>query len=280
MGEIMRYLALFAILLMAGCVINAPGNQSVNVNQTAGANYSVQVVTYSTSPYSLQGYLYVPSGTGPFPAIIYNHGSEPEPGSKASIGNYFASKGYVAFVPHRGGQGLSEGPYIGDLTDAASQRGQVQTELLAEQADDVEAAVGYVKSLSYVYPDRIAVMGCSYGGIETLLTAERDLGLKAAVDFAGASESWGNTILQERLKQAVDNSTVPIFFLQAENDYHTEPTKVLSAEMIANNTNHEEVEAKIYPPYGTTPEEGHGGFCMNPSIWGEDVLAFIRKFGV
>ncbi|HSB46582.1 MAG TPA: dienelactone hydrolase family protein [Candidatus Bilamarchaeum sp.] len=274
----MRYLAIFAVLLMAGCVITSPANQSVN--QTGEANYSVQVVTYSASPYELKGYLFVPSGPGPFPAIIYNHGSEEMPGPKEPVAAFFAQRGYVTFVPHRRGQGLSEGPYIGDLTAAAgqSERSALQTELLAAQADDVEAAAYYVKNLSFVYPDRVAVMGCSYGGIETLFTAERDLGLKAAVDFAGDSESWGNTILRERLKQAVVNSTVPVFFLQAENDYHTEPTEVFSAEMLSGG--HEPAEAKIYPPYGTTPEEGHGGFCMNPSIWGDDVLSFIRKFGV
>ena len=38
--------------------------------------------------------------------------------------------------------------------------------------------------------------------------------------------------------------------------------------------------AKIYPDHGTTPKEGHGGFCMDPGVWGDDVLEFLSANGV
>ncbi len=44
---------------------------------------------------------------------------------------------------------------------------------------------------------------------------------------------------------------------------------------------HKPHRVRIYPPAGTTPEEGHG-FCrggMQPE-WGDDVLAFLAKSGV
>ena len=114
-----------------------------------------------------------------------------------------------------------------------------------------------------------AVAGCSYGGIETVLTSERASSFKVAVDFAGASMSWkGNTLPQKRLLTAVDHATVPIFFLQAENDYNTEPTKALSAEMDRVKKPNKK---KIFPPHGTTNAEGHGGFCSSPEDWGSDV---------
>jgi hypothetical protein len=38
-------------------------------------------------------------------------------------------------------------------------------------------------------------------------------------------------------------------------------------------------QARIYPPYGNTPGEGHAGFATKESgiaIWGSDVRAFFK----
>ena len=50
----------------------------------------------------------------------------------------------------------------------------------------------------------------SFGGIETLLTAERPMpGLRAALDFAGASMAWNDSpLLRERLLRAVESARV------------------------------------------------------------------------
>jgi len=54
-------------------------------------------------------------------------------------------------------------------------------------------------------------MGNSFGGIETVLGAEH-AGYCAAVDAAGAAESWdGARDLQRIMLHAVQHSTVPIF---------------------------------------------------------------------
>ena len=58
----------------------------------------------------LKGYLFIPSTplkASGWPFILYNHGSEELPGPKCDIGEEFASRGYVVFVPHRRGHGLS-----------------------------------------------------------------------------------------------------------------------------------------------------------------------------
>jgi carboxymethylenebutenolidase len=124
---------------------------------------------------------------------------------------------------------------------------------------------------------RLVVAGCSYGGIETLLASAGNLPVRAAVDFAGAAESWaGNQILQALLVAAVDRAQVPIFFLQAMNDYNTAPSLLLSAEMARVGKPY---QVKIYPPYGTTVDDGHGGFCTNAAdIWGAEVLTFLRTY--
>jgi carboxymethylenebutenolidase len=243
---------------------------------TPGGVSQPRQVAFASGPFQLQGYLWEPVGTGPFPTVLYNHGSEKEPGSKPALGAFFTGRGYVFFVPHRRGQGLSPGPYISDLVAQAppDQRNQVVVDQLVAQTDDVVAGLTYLQGLREVDPVRIGVAGCSYGGIETLLIAEGDLPIRSAVDFAGAAESWaGNPILQARLLEAVDHARVPIFFLQAMNDYDITPSLALSSEMAKLGKPN---QVKIYPAYGSTPQDGHGGFCTNaPDVWGTDVIAFL-----
>ena len=235
-------------------------------------------VVFPSGGLDLHGYLWEPPGRGPYPVVLYNHGSEKLPGSKPTLGAFFTAQGFAFFVPHRRGQGLSPGQYISDLVAQSppAQQNQVVVEQLVAQVDDVAAALAYLLTLPEIDRSRVVVAGCSYGGIETVLASERDLAVRASVDFAGAAESWGNPILRTRLTDAVDRARVPIFFLQAMNDYNTAPSLALSAEMARVGKPY---QVKIYPPYGTTVDDGHGGFCTNaPDVWGADVLAFLRTY--
>jgi dipeptidyl aminopeptidase/acylaminoacyl peptidase len=269
-------------LLAVATLASACGGSQPTAPDTTTSNGSVlnpREVVFPSGGLDLHGYLWEPSGRGPFPAVLYNHGSEKLPGSKPVLGAYFNAQGFVFFVPHRRGQGLSPGPYISDVVAAtpAAQQNQVVVDQLVAQVEDVSAGLTYLLGLPEVDRSRIVVAGCSYGGIETVLASERDLPLRAGVDFAGAAESWaGNPILQTRLMTAVDGAREPIFFLQAMNDYNTAPSLVLSGEMAKLGKPY---QVKIYPPYGTTADDGHSGFCTNaPDVWGGDVLAFMRSY--
>jgi len=68
--------------------------------------------------------------------------------------------------------------------------------------------------------------------------------------------------------------TVPTFVFQAENGGSIGPTTTLGAELERLGKPY---QARIYPPYGTSIDEGHGGFCEHGlDVWGEDVLAFVN----
>jgi pimeloyl-ACP methyl ester carboxylesterase len=103
---------------------------------------------------------------------------------------------------------------------------------------------------------------------------EQNLGLRAAVNFAGAAQSWrGSSSLRSRLVSAVRKATIPVMFVQAENDYDLTPSRALSAELQQLGKPY---KLAIFPPYGNTREEGHGGFCFGATnVWGDEVLAFL-----
>src|SRR5580765_1796647 len=93
----------------------------------AAAAPAGEVVTFPGAQRTLHGVVHRPPGTGPFPAVLYNHGSAPgmEPVEAANaLGPVFAAHGWLFFMPFRRGQALSAdaGPYIMDEIHAARAR--------------------------------------------------------------------------------------------------------------------------------------------------------------
>lgn len=217
--------------------------------------------------------------------MLYNHGSGREYEKQfAALGPLFVGRGYVFFAPYRRGQGLSadQGEYMGDLLDKASKenglegRGRLLVKLQeTDHLDDQLAALSYMKGLAFVDRNRIAVAGNSFGGIQTVLMAERGEGVRAAVDFAGAAQTWALApLLRERMLTAVRNAKVPIYFIQAENDQDLSPSRVLSAEMQRLGKPH---KIKIFPPVGKTAEDGHSFGYFGGKIWEPEVFAFLGE---
>lgn len=243
----------------------------------AVAQAKPEEVAFPSDGRQLHGFLWRPEGSGPFRAIVWNHGSEKLPGSQPALANFYTAHAYVFFVPHRRGQGRSPGDYIQDQIAYAppGQRAQRMIDLQQAEVDDVIAGLNYLKSLPFVDPAKIAISGCSYGGIQTLLTGERDLGVKALVPFAPGAMSWDkNYEVQDRLLRAVDLAKAPVFLIQAENDYNLAPSHALTKEATKK---HKDFQSKIYPAFGKSQHEGHWGFCSSATeVWGADVLAFLE----
>jgi dipeptidyl aminopeptidase/acylaminoacyl peptidase len=137
-----------------------------------------ELITFTSGDLALKGFVWKPEGPGPFPAIVWNHGSERLPGTVDSVAPYFVSRGYIFFVPHRRGQGRSPGAYIMDQLNAATpeQRSRMLVSLNEVHLQDQLAALTYLRNLPYVDQNRLVVMGASFGGIQTLLAVERRSG--------------------------------------------------------------------------------------------------------
>jgi len=234
-------------------------------------------VVFRSGGRELHGFLWRPEGVGPFPAIVWNHGSEKLPGAQPVLARFYTEHSYVFFVPHRRGQGRSPGDYIQDLVGQAppAERARRMVELQEAEVDDVVAGLNYLRSQSFVDPVRIAISGCSYGGIQTLLAGERNLGVRALIPFAPGAMSWEHNVpLADRLVRAVDLAKAPVFLIQAENDYNLAPSRVLSKEAAQKK---KDFQSKVYPAFGKTHQDGHWGFCSSATdVWGNDVLAFLE----
>lgn len=233
----------------------------------------------------LHGFLYVPPGIGPFPAVLWNHGSEKLPGWQTELARFYTAQGFVFFIPHRRGQGRSPGPYIMDRIKAIPSEATSAVEgearylaLHEEAARDVEAALAWLERRPEVHAQRIVMSGVSFGGVQTVLAAEKGLRVRAFVAFAPGAMSWKKVpALGERLRRAANHAKSPLLIVQAANDYDLAPSRELG-EALAQRTDRS--GARVFAAFGSSPEDGHYGFATKSdaiAVWGPEVLHFIKE---
>jgi len=232
---------------------------------------------------TLAAYLYLPPGVGLFPGLVLNHGSTIHPGTsdfcRPGTAAVLTAWGYAVLLPHRRGYGNSAGPTW--RQEVTAEFGTVEYDWalaarLGREADDVIAAVDWLRSRPEVAAHRIGVIGSSFGGVMALLAAARCPWLRCAVDFAGAAMNWERTpTLRATMLEAARQLAVPIGLVQAENDYSTAPTRELAAELARLGKTH---AARVFPAFGLTADEGHLFFQNGAPIWGPWVRAFLDRW--
>ena len=198
-----------------------------------------QTVEVRSGTLTLRALLWRPPGTGPFPAILLNHGSGRSREELQLLGPYeqqanilgpvFARHGYVFLYLFRRGVGLSANQGISAVEVMNSEfaahgqdaRNTLQLRLLEdEEMSNALSGLAFLRALPEVDAREVATIGHSFGGSLTLLLAEREPNLRAVVIFSGAGYSWDRSApLRARLLDAVAHVTAPIFFIHAANDF-------------------------------------------------------------
>ena len=242
----------------------------------------------------LKAFLWKPDGPGPFPTVLFNHGSGgadadhtaglPMTEAAQRLAPLFLKHGYAFLYLCRRGQGLSadQGPFMQDLLQQAEAvkgkdaRQHLQFMLATtDHLDDVLGALSFLKTAPAIDAKRIAIMGHSFGGQVTLFAAERDNTVRAAVAFAAAANSWERSSeLRDRLLAAMDKTTIPIMFIQAANDYSTAPSYALADELKRWHKPH---LLKIYPTVGKTSDDGHNFLYLGIPQREHDVFGFLDE---
>ena len=174
-----------------------------------------RTVVVRSGALELKALLWTPRGPGPFSAVLFNHGNGPAASSlgaeRTSLGSVFAKRGYVFLHLFRRGSGLSanQGTNTFDVMSRAFASGgrtaRSREQMRALESNDfvdVEAGLAYLRSLPDVDAKRIAVVGHSMGGSVTLVVAERDTGVRAAVTFGAAAGSWTSR-LRKKVKKVM-----------------------------------------------------------------------------
>jgi len=264
---------------------------TIGMGQSTDAPETVEV---HNGPVTLQALLWRPHGRGPFPAILLNHGSGrtreelgrlgPYEGQAETLGPVFARHGYMFLFLFRQGVGLSasQGRSAVDLMNSEfaahgqGARNALQLRLLENrELSAATAGLAFLRGLADVDQHKLAIVAHSFGGSLTVLQAEKEPDLRALVIFSGSGYSWDRSPeLRARLLTAITHIRAPVFFIHAANDYSLNPGKILDARLEQLGKPH---RLKIYPPIGSTPDDGHNFPLLGVSIWEPDVFAFLDE---
>ena len=197
-----------------------------------------------------------PSGAGPFPAILYNHGGlgDAVGGDLEGVCRSFAEIGYVAWSLRR--------------PNSVSLNGQ-----LASVLEEFEA----LRTEALVDSNRLGIIGFSRGGLLTLQAAV-SLG-NTVRGIVVCAPAHGNGALESTLTD-VARIQAPVRIYVAENDQQINGGNVVDhvalSRMVESALNDagKDVELTIYPPYA---DDGHALFFEVREPWWSDVSLFFNQ---
>jgi dienelactone hydrolase len=258
-----------------------PAGAAPQASEAANPEYST--FFYTNDKLKLEGYFYKPAGAGPFPVVVYNHGSragfEREERPMAFVANVFVPAGYAVIVPERRGYGKSEGQIFAD--EVGQGRGEQFVGRQQAEAGDVLGAVEYAKANLPVDPKRIVLMGFSFGGIVTTFAASRGNDFVAVVNQAPGALNWKRSpAMVDELLAAARKIKAPMICMAAQNDATTENVTRICGEAKKHGG---AAEVMIYPPFSDDRVQipgapGHGIFSRyGVDLWEKDVLAFLGR---
>jgi dienelactone hydrolase len=143
--------------------------------------------------------VFKPEGTGPFPTVIFHHGStgsgrDPSIFTQhfkpAGFGQYFLSKGWALVMPFRRGRGSSEGLYDEGFSVDRRRGYTCDPPVSLAGADralrDIDALTLAIVELPFIDRSRLVLAGQSRGGILSIAyAAKRPELFKGVINFVG-----------------------------------------------------------------------------------------------
>jgi dienelactone hydrolase len=249
-------------------VLNKSLNEEIVFIKNSSGLFSTQLETT----------FFKPSGDGPFPLLVINHGKafgDPhfQPRARYIIATReFVKRGYVVMIPMRGGFSRSSGSY---LAGGCNIEGNAQA-----QAKDVRAALDYAVTLPYVDKQQILVMGQSHGGLTTMaLGTEPYPGIKGLVNFAGGLKltncgGWEHALVNAFEGFGAKNRYPSLWFYGDNDSYWPKETiaGMYSRYLGAGG------KARLVA-YGNFRDDAHGMFTHRDGlvIWWPEVEKFLLE---
>jgi dienelactone hydrolase len=227
--------------------------------------------------------------SGKHPLVVLTHGTSPDreerarvtPWSQARQAEWFARRGYVAFVVVRAGYGRSGGRQDTASGGCRTTRGSLEQAGEAS-TQDLRAVMQYARRLPEVDTSTIVSAGVSTGGFaQVALSADPPPGLKAAISFAGGRGGDGhenNCDLDGLVdafrvfgKEAHKHGDLPMLWIYAQNDHWFPPSMAQKFDA-AYTKSGAAVQLQMAPPDG---DDGHHLYT-HVSAWSDLVDSFLR----
>jgi dienelactone hydrolase len=239
-------------------------------------------------PVSLEVILFQPLGAGPFPVVMFHHGSTGD-GSDPSlftltytneaVARFFTERGWLVVFAQRRGRGRSDGLYDEgfDASRSAYTCDQVPSLAGLDRAlQDADAAVAYVTGRADTDATRVLSAGTSRGGVLALAHAGLRPGqFRGALNFVGGwlGEGCGSAATVNRLAflrgAAFNRATL---WLYGENDsFYTLPHSRGNFNAFTGAGGR-----GTFLTYLRAPTLNGHFIANDPALWGADVDAFLQ----
>jgi dienelactone hydrolase len=140
-------------------------------------------VAFENGEVTLRGYLLTPGGPGPFPAVVYAHGSQAATGEVGTYGNFFVRKGLAFLSFDKRGAGRSSGDW--------------KTASLETLASDVLAGAAFLRRRPGIDPTRVGIWGVSQGGWVGSIATARSKEIAFFISQVGSGVAVADNMVQE-----------------------------------------------------------------------------------
>lgn len=228
----------------------------------------------------LEATLYKPAGAGPFPVVMFNHGSSggpipPEYTEKAkALGAYLVEKGVSLIVPMRRGRGKSEGENQEEPSPCTLEAAKQGVKYASAAVD---ATYEYLRLQPWVSMDKVVLAGHSRGGILAVAYAADHPGSTIGViNFSGGwkNDNCGPTDLNlDLFADAAVKSKVPNLFLYGRGDaFYSDGSMNNYAEIFRRRGG--DVEFNLYE---VEKINGHQLFHKALALWRGSVDGFLMR---
>lgn len=231
-----------------------------------------------------------PSGGGPFPLVVMNHGTTQNPVQRQyfpllefeAAALWFVRQGFVVAAPQRPGHGETGGVFLEDVDDCSS------TAFLAAGragAANIGKTIDYMITQSFVRSDHVVVVGQSAGGWDTLaFVSENSSNVRAAINFDGGrgGHFQGRPNNNCRPDQLIDATGIlgrtartPMLWIYTKNDSYFGPN--LSKQMFqAWQAAGGNAEYQLLPGF---KQEGHllVDYPQAVAVWAPLVQRFLAE---
>ncbi|MDB6063596.1 MAG: hypothetical protein JWM78_3699 [Verrucomicrobiaceae bacterium] len=276
---------LFFLVYFYRITIACADDDGLDALRVPEASMNERVVTVPSDqerPVMLQVTIYTPSGPGPFPLVIMNHGSDSKKKPKDNpryrftfSAYYFLSRGYAVALPMMRGFAGSGGQMEHHGCDLVTTG--------VRNAKDIRAVLRYMQAQPFIDGSRVVVAGQSFGGWNTLALGVLNIPeVKGLINFSGGIRESDCADSEVSMAAGAayfgERTQIPSIWFYGSND------KVFSE--LAWRAAYQRYAAAGGPAelvaYGNFMNDSHNllGFPEGLDIWGPKVDAFLEKLSL
>jgi dienelactone hydrolase len=278
---------LVSSMVASGPIVSMPGPVDIEGTQSRRQLWLVP----STDPSVLmRTTVFRPPGEGPFPLVVMNHGTTQNPVHRQyfpilefeAAALWFVEQGFVVAAPQRPGHGETGGIFLEDQANCAP------SDFLdagRAGAANIQSAIDYMMTQSFVLKDGVIVVGQSGGGWDTLALASQNPPMvRSAIEFEGGRGGHfggkpNNNCHPENLVAAArefgNTAQIPVLMIYTQNDTFFGPA--LSKQLYEAWTEAGGIaEYHLLAPF---KEDGHFllGYPDSVPVWSPIVAKFLGQ---